>query len=305
MIKKHELYLFLLMLLLLLKYTEIITVDYQVVILISIIFIVNIYYAQNIDQFEHMTNNEALQLISSLYNEGNMIVKNLTVTGDAKISGNASIDSNLTTKGSSTLGNVIIRDNKVGVKDSADLDFGKDNWIRAYKYGTSDYSTGFAGQQLYATNNINISSTSINETSFKILNQRKNNVAGYFGIKAYGKKIPLYYGWNMTWPDHNRSVNLVNRTVQTQAYMTWTGQDLRDAKDGDQNWTPRYLIVYPGYIAKLYYWDIAPSNNDIYTEGEYKWDGGSPRNLRVHLIYVSLVEEGPYNDQRTPSQLTG
>lgn len=298
---KRKLYIFLLVCTILLKLRGFVTIDYQVIILVSLILMIDILNTPNYENLEHLTNNEALQLIASLYNDGNMIVKNLTVSGDTNITGN------LTTKGISTLGKVSIRDNKVGVSGSSDIDFGADKWVRAFNYGTGDYSTnaGFSSTNMYATTNLTIAGTNVTEPSLKILNKKKNNVAGYFSIKAYGMKTPLYYGWNMMWPDHNRSVNLVNRTVKTQAYISYSGgQNMVNAKDGNQDWTPRYLIVYPGYIAKLYYWDIAPASSDVYPEGEYKWDAGSPRNLRVHFIYVSLAEEGPYSDTRTPGQLS-
>lgn len=130
---------------------------------------------------------------------------------------------------------------------------------------------------------------------------RRNDVAGYFKVRAFGKKTPLYYGWNIMWADGNAATKLRNNTKLPVHYA---GNDMRDGGDGDQNWTPRHLVVFPGYIARFYYWNKPSTAGDIYNAGEYDWESGSPGGgSRVHLIYISLIEEGPTQETRNPTAL--
>ena len=72
---------------------------YIVLIIIIIILAIKVQYLENIvynGSTEHLTsisdsNNEALQNLATAYNSGSMTVTNLTVTGDATVSGNATV----------------------------------------------------------------------------------------------------------------------------------------------------------------------------------------------------------------------
>lgn len=131
---------------------------------------------------------------------------------------------------------------------------------------------------------------------------RKNDVAGYFGVFGYARRVPLYYGWNMMAPDHNRTMNLRKKTSLPVSY---SGIDMRDGSDGDQNWTPRFLTVFPDYLVRFYYYDVPSTDKDVYAEGEYDWTSESPgQGRRVHLINVSF-KESPYNDTTQYTKITG
>jgi len=124
---------------------------------------------------------------------------------------------------------------------------------------------------------------------------RKHMPAGYIFVRAYGFKIPLYYGFNQMWPDHNVAMVVKSKLGAKQNMMHYTNIDIRQA--GDPNWTPRYLTVLPGYKIRLYYWGpFFVAKDAAYATGEYDWEGGSPGNA-LHGAYVSLAEENPGPDR--------
>jgi len=54
--------------------------------------------------------------------------------------------------------------------------------------------------------------------------------------------------------------------------ITYSSYDMRDAGDG--SWSPRHLVVYPGYIATLYYWGFDSTPGDIFQTGIYNFENG-------------------------------
>jgi len=169
--------------------------------------------------------NEAIQSVASVYNTSVMTVKDLNVTGNLTVSGNTSCT------GTSTLGQWSIRNDKIGIKDRGDIHLAPDKWVRLLNYDEAIYNpNGFAGNQSYSQssthlgNTMKIGETSLGEINLKSLTFRKNNVAGYYSIRAYGYKIPIYYGINMLWTDkysHTYAMNIVKNTEKSQKYI-WT-----------------------------------------------------------------------------------
>jgi len=120
---------------------------------------------------------------------------------------------------------------------------------------------------------------------------RKHDVAGYFQIRAYGLKVPIYYGFNMFWRDHNLKEALRNKNGWPEFMINNVGIDMREAHDGDQNWTARYLTVFPGYKVRLYSWggnNLDARDEPVRGVGEYPFPDTSKR---IHAIYVALSEE--------------
>lgn len=73
----------------------------NIYVILSIVILIIVFY--KLHYIESFTADEALQNISSLYNNQNMIVSNLNVTGNSKL-GNTSANS-LNVSGNTTLGN--------------------------------------------------------------------------------------------------------------------------------------------------------------------------------------------------------
>lgn len=310
-----------------------------VVVLLILCLILYMIPNNKIENMEGMSSlsNEAIQGIASIYNNDKLIVTNANISGNLNV-GNTTISGKLTTAPidvsdrvnltspnvSSLSGYKMTRTDEDGVLHEwasyhTPKSYGQNDYqIWEYKMGSDGKNCGsVAGGvcsprfiisqggnvkipgSLNVNGNVNVYGNMIRSAPI----YRKHDVAGYFGIYAYGFRIPLYYGWNMLWPDHDRSMNL---RKHTSAPVSYQNIDMRNAGNGDKNWTPRFLTVYPGYIARFYYWDVKSTDSDIYNSGEYDWTGGSPGGgLKVHLIYISLVEEGPYGNTSQPSVLTG
>ena len=125
---------------------------------------------------------------------------------------------------------------------------------------------------------------------------RKHDIAGYYQIRAYGYKIPIYYGFNMLWADHNYKERLRQKYKWEEYMFSYTNLDLRQSNDGDQNWVARYLVIFPGYKARMYSWgsnQMEDRDNKIYTSGEYPF---SDNNKRLHSIFIALDEEKTLDD---------
>lgn len=141
---------------------------------------------------------------------------------------------------------------------------------------------------------------------------RKHNIAGYFHINQNSFKIPLYYGWNMMYPDTTKALNLRKNSGFDQSMISFSGITAVDddliQKKNKYRFFPRYLIVFPGYIARLYYDDVPSTDIDVFTSGEHNLENPLPPvgfGKVVSLIYISLDEEGPYSaNLNKPSLLT-
>ena len=169
------------------------TINTIFAILIALIFVILICVYRN--NHEDMTNisNEAVQNLSSLYNQQSMTLTNLHVTGTLTVDGAATINSvntptltaaaatttnlNTTNLAASTnitsptanIGSWNIRGSAMGIKGVADINMGSDGWVRNVTYGNnntdnSSYTpnVGFAGADMYSSKLSNMLSTAIN-----------------------------------------------------------------------------------------------------------------------------------------------
>jgi len=124
---------------------------------------------------------------------------------------------------------------------------------------------------------------------------RKHDTAGYFHIRGNGWKTPIYYGFNMMWSDHNIKEAVRAKWGWNESMFSNSVLDMRQSNDGDQNWTARYLIVFPGYKVKLYSWDGSFIDRiGVKGPGEHAF---GDNNQRIHGIYVALAEEGDPPDR--------
>jgi len=236
--------------------------------IILILLLIIIFYLHNQSNENFINTTEAIANLSSMFNNGSIIANKISVLNSLDISGNVNISgnttSNNTTSNNTTSNNTTsnnIRTKYITGVDASGIIFGSD-------------VSGIIMPLMY----------------------RKYMVAGYFKVKAYGYKVPLYYGWNILWKNdqsdriasrlmvyeytNSRSINNVSN-----AYI-----DTRDG--GNNNWYPRGLVLFPGYYARLLYWDINSTNNDTFSSGIYNWI--TPiNNKNVHLIHITLQEEGP------------
>ena len=117
---------------------------------------------------------------------------------------------------------------------------------------------------------------------------RKHMPAGYFHIRAYGWRTPLYYGFNMMWNDHNIKEAIRAKWGWNESMFSNSIHDMRQA--GDPNWQARYLVVFPGYKIKLYSWDGSFIDR-IGVKGAGEYGFGDSNNI-IHGAFVSLAEEG-------------
>jgi hypothetical protein len=101
--------------------------------LIALLFVLYTQLYFSISTAENLTplSNESLQNLSSVYNNGTLTVKNIVATGDV------SVDGNLTTQCTSTLGKWKIRNDSIGIPDRGDINMGADSWVRMLKFGQS------------------------------------------------------------------------------------------------------------------------------------------------------------------------
>jgi len=117
---------------------------------------------------------------------------------------------------------------------------------------------------------------------------RKHDIAGYFHIRAYGWRTPLYYGFNMMWSDHNIKEAVRAKWGWNESMFSHSIHDMR--QHGDPNWHARYLVVFPGYKIKIYSWDGSFIDRvGVRGAGEYPFGDGVPT---IHGAFVSLAEEG-------------
>lgn len=75
---------------------------YLVTLLIALITLIWIYILCD-DKIEHMTSDEAIKNIASIYNTDNMVIKNMTATGNLAVSGNSTVTGNSAIKGNMTI----------------------------------------------------------------------------------------------------------------------------------------------------------------------------------------------------------
>lgn len=134
-----------------------IEIEYIIVILILVVIIVFNTYSisclenevNSLKKIEGFNNsdlsNEALANIASIYNNKNLTVTNLNVTGNLTVAGNSSVQGNTTTNGtasitgklttgSAKIGLYELRGERIGIPGRADLYIDKDKWCRLTNY---------------------------------------------------------------------------------------------------------------------------------------------------------------------------
>ena len=117
---------------------------------------------------------------------------------------------------------------------------------------------------------------------------RNHDVAGYLQIRAFGYKIPLYYGFNMLFRNHDimNSIRIKNNLKDYQC--NYNNVDIAtNVRADDKNYTLRYLTIFPSYKAKIYYhlW----KSGAIVNAGEHAFDDSQTQIL--HAVWVVLDSE--------------
>jgi hypothetical protein len=155
------------------------------------------YSNENFDQASGSTNalplsNEALQNIASVYNNKDLVVNNLRVTGtlksDKTIEANYIGSENLNTKNivsnssetntsvakTATIGNWNIRNDAIGIPGRMDIRM--DDWVRINQFGTLSYSPNGIASRAFSE-----SPTQNNENSELTRNNTVNNLYVRYG----------------------------------------------------------------------------------------------------------------------------
>ena len=130
---------------------------------------------------------------------------------------------------------------------------------------------------------------------------RKYQVAGYLQWRAFGTSHPLHYGFNMFWSDNNLKEGIRRKYGWSESiFHYYYGAQMNQSNDGDQNWTPRGLVVFPGYKITIYVWQpsLDSVNKQPFQTGEYAFNDNDFSGRRPHAAYVSYAEEG-----NPPSQI--
>jgi hypothetical protein len=276
-----------------------------IIIVILTLYLIYIQFYSDIERFTNtQTANEALQTMASIFTNQNATLGNLTTTGNITATGN------ITSNGT--------------INSYADIDpngkgsiFGHSNKTQAIGIGYNTiYTAGSTVDQplniqtkgkgdigLISGGAVNITGPIVMKDTYQNLDKmrRLHDPAGYFRIRAYQYKTPIYYGWNMMWACHGSGLKYESTTGDISK-ITYNNIDMRNAGDGNTDWSPRHLVVYPGYIATLYYFGYDSTSGDIFQTGIYNFKNGFPASAniqairRVHGIYVSFVEEGAPSD---------
>lgn len=143
-------------------------------------------------------NCDALHTMTSIIDNNKQVILNdLKVTknmeGDNILANKIQVNGNITSETSNVnktivadrlevksakIGNIEIRENKIGYPEHMDLNFGEDNWIRVLKYGENDVSKyamgpdknsgGLAAQNYYENNNGITTKTLLDKVDSKI-----------------------------------------------------------------------------------------------------------------------------------------
>jgi hypothetical protein len=192
---------------------------------------------------------------------------NLTVSGNSRTSGNHMVGGTLTSDSyvNAGFGNNSVRLGETWSKGgvystNSDLNLmattGK-VYVGAVNFGTSRSTEP---NDLFVTGKLQILDPII----------RKNQIAGYFKVRAYGYKVPLHYGFNILFENYDRTEKLRNShgfpESQIHHYRA-------TAMNGTPNtdWHPRYLVVFPGYKIRIYFWrsDGFETSTASYPPGEH------------------------------------
>jgi len=229
---------------------------------------------------------------------GNMIVQgDMALKGNMAVTGTMAVQSNMTVTGTTTLNGAVkgmlsivdtsgpikissIYNNNEMTLDAITID-PKKNEMNIMSIKNSQIKS----QTIYAEK------ITINDSLMLPMLYRKHDTAGYLYIRAYGYKVPLYYGFNMAFTDHNIKEAVRAKNKWPESMFSNTILDLRQANNNtDQNWVARYLVVFPGYKIRLYMWGGNNFTDKLGVKGvgEYLFPDN---DSRIHGIYVALAEE--------------
>ncbi len=160
-------------------------IDVDTMIFIFILININtimILFSFNQNSNNEHYSNEAIENVASLYNNKNMVVENLTVTGKTTLD-NLTV-TNKATLGSAKIGEWEMRADKLGIPNRADISNDADNWIRIYDYNTNSYGTrGVATASLWENGNMLSDKYVRRDKLYRLTNSRGGNME--LGICEY------------------------------------------------------------------------------------------------------------------------
>ena len=135
---------------------------------------------------------------------------------------------------------------------------------------------------------------------------------GYFKVRAYGHRWPLYYGWNFLWDDHDymesvRKNQKWNGSTSDQ-FINSVNPYNELGGNSDPEWSARTIIIKPGFKATPYTYmddgfvlkqETLPAGEKLYDDyaypnnvgGKCGNNTGNNCNYRVHVIAVQLVSD--------------
>ena len=125
---------------------------------------------------------------------------------------------------------------------------------------------------------------------------------GFYKIRAYGYRVPLYYGWNVLWSD-NTWTEFIRNNIKwngsnSDKYVNNHGVDLITGSNQDPYWSARYLAVKPGYKISTYAYttDSTMTFMETVHPGEYSYDdfkyvNGVGKNYNVYIIAVQRLTD--------------
>ena len=182
-----------------LDYFKILKIDYRVSMIgIAVLLLYNPSNNEDFATTSKPNDLEGVNNISSMYNDGHLIVSNLTVLNDTK------------------LGDLNIRNDRIGVKGRGDIQF-RDNGNMYYlDYDTTAYNNGsIRAQNLYADSKIDthstkgsISSNKIKSTDLESTNLKVPNIditskgtinVPYGGLIDFAQGGEIYGASNYIW----------------------------------------------------------------------------------------------------------
>jgi len=240
----------------------------------------------------------AVQTLAKLASQ--LMAGGATVPGDLNVSGKINGTGDVTFNGNLAIKNGLNVTNALTAKS-----LNVSSAVQIGPAGTTAFISAPANNKLMVTKedgktsgDLQVNNLTLDGNLILSKYQRKYRPGAFFSIRGNAAHTALYNGWNFLWIDHTWTEHFRNKIKwngsSAQNYFNYTmGTDMRLSSDGDQNWTPRFLAVMPGYKAKLYYWITGwtMGNSKEYPVGEYDWSNGSPSNQRCHVIALALDDE--------------
>lgn len=144
--------------------TKIITIS--IILIVIYLFILNYKinymircnenFTVNLDDKDQLAMNNFMSLVKG----ETVTLSNLNITNNLTVSGSANIGNNLTVNGAGAIGKLNIVKNKIQFPGGDyEIAFGEDKWVRTNKINGQEgtaYVGGFAGHDLWCSNDINI-----------------------------------------------------------------------------------------------------------------------------------------------------